>query len=333
MRVSEIGEFGLIDRLQQEFSGPAPGIVIGIGDDTAVWRSAGLALATTDTLVEDVHFRFSTITWEELGWKSLAVNLSDIAAMGGEPQYALLTLGLPGDAEVEGILRMARGLATAGREFNTAVIGGDIVGSPRAMFITVALYGAIPADEHASPLLRSAARAGDLVAVTGWLGRSAAGFRLLSGERQAPREALAELRRAHNRPWPRVKEGPILRQLGVKAALDISDGLAGDAGHMAQMSGVGVRLRAEALPVHPLVRQAFGDQAFALALTGGEEYELLFAAPPEVMARAREALSKLGTPVTVVGEVVPEPAGQVLLAWPDGREEPVEKGGWDHFRG
>jgi len=333
VKVANIGEFGLIDLLRRQFVGPAPGVVVGIGDDAAAWRAAGLALATTDTMVEDVHYRPATITWEELGWKALAVNLSDVAAMGGQPQYALLTLGLREDAAVDDLLALAHGLAAAGREFATAIVGGDVVASPRATFITVALYGTVPDDGLGPPLLRSAARPGDRVAVTGSLGRSAAGLKLLHGERQAPPEVLAELRRAHNHPWPRVREGQALRAAGVRAALDISDGLAGDVGHMAQLSGVAVRLWAERLPVHPYVAQVFGEEALPLALFGGEEYELVFAAPPGIMTAASTALARLGTETTVVGEVAEAPAGEVLLAWPDGREATLERGGWDHFRG
>ncbi len=332
MKVAEIGEFGLIALLQREFACSTPGLVIGIGDDAAVWQEEGLAVATTDTVVEDVHFRARTIAWEELGWKSLAVNLSDVAAMGGIPRYALLTLGLREDAVVDDVLALARGLAAAGREFATAIIGGDVVASPRATFVTVALYGTVPNDGQGPPLTRSAARPGDLVAVTGWLGRSAAGLRLLSEGGEAPPAALAELRRAHNRPLPRVREGQAVRRAGVRAAIDVSDGLAGDLGHLATMSGVGVRLSAAQLPVHPYVEQVFGGEAFGLALFGGEEYELVFTAPPPTMGVAREALARLGTQTSLVGEIVAEPKGKVLLVWPDGREVILEQGGYDHFR-
>jgi thiamine-monophosphate kinase len=282
--------------------------------------------------VEDVHFRLSTITWEELGWKSLAVNLSDIAAMGGQPRYALLTLGLNDSASVEDLQTYARGLASAGREFSTIIVGGDIVASPKALFFTVALYGLVPEDGMGPPMTRSSARPGDLVAVTGELGKSAAGLRLLSGTHSASAEALAALRQAHNRPRPRVKEGFALRASGVQTALDISDGLAGDLGHVARLSHVGIRLAAQELPVHPFVREAFGEEGFGLALFGGEEYELAFTAPPRVMSLACSALGRLGTGVTVVGEVLAEPAGKVLLTRPDGSEEAIERGGYDHLR-
>ena len=333
VKVSQVGEFGLIDLLQREFGSVAPGVVIHIGDDCAAWRTSGLALATTDTVVEDVHFRFHTVTWDELGWKALAVNLSDIGSMGGVPQYALLTLGLSENLELEGVLAMARSLAACGAEFGTAVVGGDIISSPRAFFATVALYGQVPADGLGPPLTRAAARPGDLVAVTGWLGRSAAGYRVLNEPVAAPVEVITELRRAHNRPWPRVKDGQALRTAGVRACIDISDGLAGDIGHIAALSRVGVRLRAEALPTHRFVQETFPDDSLELALFGGEEYELAFTAPPEVMVKAEEALARLGTPTTVVGEVTAEPEGEVSLTWSDGRSSRLTKGGFDHFRG
>lgn len=332
MRVKEIGEFGLIDLLQREFDFPVGGLVVGIGDDCAVWQGNGLVVATTDTVVEDVHFRTSTITWEELGWKSMAVNLSDVGSMGGQPRYALLTLGLREDAEVEDVLSLARGMAAACREFDTAIVGGDVVASPRATLVTVALYGVIPEDGNGPPLLRSTARPGDIVAVTGSLGRSAAGYRLLNEGAHASPEVAAELRRAHNKPFPRVREGIALRKAGVRTAQDISDGLAGDIAHIAQASGVGVRLWAEHVPVHPFVDEVFRADAFDLALFGGEEYELVFTAPPDVIEAARSALADLGTQVVAVGEVLAEPAGKVLLAWPDGREAVLQGGGYDHFR-
>lgn len=333
VKISEIGEFSLIDLLQREFAASSPDIVVDNGDDTAAWRSFGVTLATTDTVVEDVHFRLGTITWEELGWKSLAVNLSDIASMGGQPRYALLTLGLSASIEVEDVVRLARGLAEAGREFNTIIIGGDMVASPRALFVTVALYGVVPEDGMGPPLTRSSARPGDLVAVTGELGKSAAGFRLLNGEREAPPQVLAELRRAHNKPWPRVREGHALRATGVRTAMDISDGLAGDLGHIARLSNVGIRLTAENLPVHSFVREVFGEEGFDLALFGGEEYELVFTAPPEMMELAQAALGRLGTKSTVIGEVVAEHAGQVTMTRANEGEVVLTRGGFDHFRG
>lgn len=331
VKVKQVGEFGLIDLLQREFDSPASGLVVGIGDDCAVWESEGMVVATTDTVVEDVHFRLSTITWEELGWKSLAVNLSDVGSMGARPRWALLTLGLREETEVEDVLALARGLAAAGRAFDTAIVGGDVVASPQATLVTVALFGVLPEDGQGSPLLRSGAKVGDLVGVTGWLGRSAAGFRLLNEPIAAPAEVAAELRRAHNKPYPRVHEGQALRAAGVRAAQDISDGLAGDVAHIAQMSGVGVRLWAEHLPVHPFVAEVFGEQAFDLALFGGEEYELVFTAPPAVMDAARQRLAAMGTPTTVVGEVVAEHPGRVAMSWPDGREVALNRGGFDHF--
>jgi thiamine-monophosphate kinase len=333
VRVSDVGEFGLIELLQKELGVSAPGITVPNGDDCAAWQASGTALATTDTMVEDVHFRFRTITWDELGWKALAVNVSDIASMGGSSDYALLTLGLSDSVNVPDLLAMARSLAACGREFSTAVVGGDIVSSPRAFFLTVALYGHVADDGLGQPMTRSAARVGDQVAITGWLGRSAAGYRVLNETVAGPAAALAELRRAHNRPWPRLREGQALRAAGVRACVDVSDGLVADLGHIAEMSGLGIRLRVESLPLSPDVRRVWPADALHLALSGGEEYELAFTASATVMARAVAAVERLRTPVTVVGEVVAEHPGKVVLLWQDGREETAGKGGFDHFRG
>lgn len=339
MKVSELGEFGLIELLADIVnkttsasvtSGSGYHLLLGIGDDTAVWRTeASVQLATTDTLVQDVHFTFGTATWEELGWKALAINISDIAAMGGIPRYALVTLGLPRDTEVEDVAQLYQGMTEAAKRYDATIVGGDIIGAP-VVIISVALLGSAQgaADYPHNILTRSAAVAGDLVAVTGYLGTSAAGLKMLREDLPFDKETASLLRQAHLRPLPRVDEGQTLLAEGVRAAIDISDGLAGDLDKMCQASGVGARIRVDKVPIHPLVRAAFKNDCLKLALAGGEDYEALFTARAEILDRIK---GQIPIPVTIIGEIIKAEAGQVRLLDAEGKEMPLEDTGWDHF--
>lgn len=326
MKVSELGEFGLIEmvaKLTAEAGvASARDIVLGIGDDAAAWRAdKGLELATTDTLVQGVHFNCPPATWEELGWKALAVNISDIAAMGGSPKYALVTLGLPRDTEVEWVAQLYQGMAEIARQWGVAIVGGDMVRA-QEVFITVALTGVAQ-----KLMTRSAARLGDQIAVTGYLGASAAGLRMLSDGLVFDEKITSLLRNAHLKPIPRLAEGQTLVRCGVRAAIDISDGLIADLGHICEASRVGAHLWVDRVPIHPMVRAAFGDEALKITLAGGEDYELLFTAPARVVKAVRESLA---LPVTVIGEVV-KGDGEVFLLSQKGRRLPWQRRGWDHF--
>ena len=339
MKVSELGEFGLIGLLADivnkstsasATSGPGYHLLVGMGDDAAVWRSdASIHLATTDTLVQGVHFTLDTATWEELGWKALAINISDIAAMGGCPRYALVTLGLPNDTEVEDIAQLYRGMGEIAQQYDVAIVGGDVIGAP-VVFISVTLMGITEGETNypQNILARSAATAGDLVAVTGYLGTSAAGLHMLKANMQFDKETASLLRQAHLRPLPRVHEGQILLAKGVRAAIDISDGLVGDLAKMCQPSGVGAWVRADKVPIHPTVRAAFGEDCLRLALAGGEDYELLFTAREEVMDRVKGGIP---CTVTVIGEIVKDEARRVRLMDAEGNELSLAETGWDHF--
>lgn len=335
MRVRDLGEFSLIDRLAARVAAsgvvrPDPAatalpLILGIGDDTAAWDvgAAGTELLTTDTLVQGVHFTAKSSSWHDLGWKALAVNLSDIAAMGGSPLYALVTLGLPGDTSVDAMDALYDGILEACAEYSTAIVGGDVVASPVA-FVTVALTGVTP-----GPVLaRSAARPGDRVGVTGSVGGSAAGLALLQDRATAGLDEDRALRAAHQRPAPRIAEGRALLAAGVRCAIDVSDGLVADLEKLCQASGVAARLSAARVPVHPAARVAFGADALAMALGGGEDYELLFAGPLEVLQGVLEALPSGGA---LIGEVMEGPPGRVTVEDEDGRPVEVAGRGWDHF--
>ena len=328
MKVSELGEFGLIQRLarllNQRGVDSSPQLALGIGDDAAAWEAQGrLQLGTTDTLVEGVHFIRGQATWRELGWKALSVNISDIAAMGGQPHYALVTLGLPPETEVEDMDELYEGMAEIAWAFGVVVAGGDLVRAP-VIIISLALVGSAAGEL----LTRSAGRPADLVAVTGVLGGAGAGLRMLSQGLSLDQETALSLRTAFLRPLPRVEEGKALVRLGVRAAIDISDGLLNDLTHLCEASGLEARVEAGRVPVNPSAQKAFGDEALGLALSGGEDYELIFTAPPPLMARAVQTLK---TPVTVIGQLVPGTPGKVTLVDERGKSIGRREGGWDHF--
>ena len=341
MLVREIGEFGVIERLNRMVVCRGAGneavrafpLLVDTGDDTAVWQAGeGRELFTTDTMVEGVHFTRETTPWRELGWKAIASNISDVASMGGLPAYALITLGLPPETEVCHIEEMYLGMLEIGEEYGMGVVGGDIVRSP-VFFVTTALTGVT----RRTPLLRSSARPGDAVAVSGWLGSSAGGLRLmldpgLAEGQDATGEAAKFLREAHRRPTPAVQAGQILSQEGIEAAMDVSDGLVDDLGKLCAASGAAARVYASAVPAHPLLRQQFPDECLSLALSGGEDYVLLFAGPPDVV---RSLIPGLGEGSAVIGTIVPPEelggTGRVAVMDDAGRELSLSGGGWDHF--
>ena len=335
MRLADIGETGTIDVIARTIAaraGAAPGergtggfrLIRSVGDDAAVWWSGpGTRVLTTDTMVEGVHFRTDLASWREIGWKALAVNLSDVAAMGCEPRVSVVSLGLDPDLDVEAVTGLYEGMLDACDAYGGEIVGGDVVSSP-ALFVTVAMVG--DASTVDGPVLdRRAADVGDLVAVTGALGDSAGGLRLLlagDGDRDLGKRSLA---RRHLRPSPRVEEGLLLRRLGVRAAMDVSDGLVADVAKMCAASGVGAVIDADRIPAGEGLRRAFPDDWIDLALTGGEDYELVFTAPSETLARARETID---TPVTEVGRIVDGEGVEVVGAPGAG----APNGGWDHFR-
>jgi thiamine-monophosphate kinase len=328
MKVSEIGEFGLIELLA-EIAGTSHAcqpVIIGIGDDAAAWQGdASIQLATTDTLVQGVHFHSETTTWRELGWKALAVNLSDIAAMGGCPRYALVSLGLSGDTPVEQVSDLYEGMVELARQFDVAIVGGDVISAP-LLVITVTLLGGLEGGD--SMLTRSAAVPGDRVAVTGWLGASSAGLKMLTHQLPFDAETAAFLREAHLQPHPRVVEGQLLLLQGVRAAIDISDGLVADLLHICQASKVGAQIRVPEVPIHPSLRDAFQDESLDFALSGGEDYELLFSASQEVIERVQKVAS---CPVTVIGEITSGKPGEVILINEAGEVFSRNNIGWRHF--
>lgn len=328
MKVSDLGEFGLIDRLAKAVGAERPeSLILGIGDDAAAWRVGdAVVLATTDTLVEGVHFLPGPARWRDLGWKALAVNVSDIAAMGGTPQFALVTLALPPETAVEDVDALYAGMRECSHEYGVAVVGGDVVRAPQVV-ISVAVLGRAELDNSGQPQLmrRDAARAGHAIAVTGSLGDSAAGLRRLK-DGAAPDDSLV---RAHLRPRPPLAAGRQAARLGVPCAIDVSDGLIQDLGHVCDLCGLGAIVRADSMPVSQELRSAFPDEALSLACTGGEDYQLVLIAPQETMRLLRASAQ---VRLTVIGEMDEHPEQRPRLMDESGQEMRLAGAGWDHLR-
>lgn len=333
MKVSELGEFGLIEviaSLIAKSKNPEYNswqrLILDIGDDVAVWKGdSSFQLLTTDSLIEGVHFDLKIVTWEELGWKSMAVNISDIAAMGGIPYYALVSLALPGDTEVDCISQMYQGMISLCDEYHVAIVGGNISSSDK-MMITVTLFGSL---KGKSMLTRSAARAGDMVAITGYTGLSAAGLDMLKQGISYDIESTRILREAHLRPVARISEGLVLLRCGVKAAIDISDGLVSDLTHICKSSHVGAVIEQKLIPVHPVLQAYFKQDYLRYILSGGEDYELLFTAPGNMVEKVKKVLSCL---VTIIGKITSDIAGEVRILDCDGSYRIFKEFGWEHFK-
>ncbi|MDI6854713.1 MAG: thiamine-phosphate kinase [Deltaproteobacteria bacterium] len=327
------GEVGLIAALAERFAPPPPEVVLGIGDDCAALDLGGpdYLLWTLDTLVEGVHFDPAYISLKQLGRKSLAVNLSDIAAMGGEPAYALLSLGWPPDRELSAALEFGVGLAELARNYGVAVIGGDTVASPRGIMVTVAVLGRVP---KAEMLTRAGAEIGDGIYVTGNLGDAAAGLEILRRGLAFAPDLAAPLLKAHLDPEPQLAAARVLAQKRLAhAVIDLSDGVATDLHHICRASLAGARLEAGAIPVSAgveAVSRELGRNPLDLALKGGEDYQLLFTSPPDAGPELMEAFGRAGLPAPIkIGVVVS--GREVTLVTASG-EEIISGSGFDHFR-
>lgn len=318
-----MAEFSLIDRLRQR-AGSRPDVVLGIGDDAAVLdppRGQQLVLAV-DTLVEGVHFA-KGVPASAIGWKALAVNLSDLAAMGAEPAVALLALTLPGSNEAF-VEEFAAGFAALADTHRVALVGGDTTRGPLAASVTV--LGYVPAGRA---ITRSGAQPGDDLWVTGTLGDAAGALALWKSG--IPMLRTGALRERLDRPTPRLGAGLALRGLAT-ACIDVSDGLLADLGHLLAMSGVGADLDADALPTSAAFRDAFPGREVqrALQLTGGDDYELCFSAPPSRREAVQAALAAVATPATRIGSLTRGARLRLLDA--DRLPLPLPaRRGWDHF--
>lgn len=292
-------------------------------------------VASTDMLVESVHFDLRLTSWTDLGWKSLAVNLSDLAAMGATPAWAVVSLGLRRATSADDVVAFYQGMADLAGQSACTVAGGDTVSVPRDHVVNVTVWGTIPLPEAETVMRRDAGRPGDQVAVTGTLGGSAAGLFALQHSESATGPLHETLARVHARPQPQITAGLLARQTGVRCAMDVSDGLLADLEKLCLASGAGARVNASRLPVHPAAREAYPDRALAWAAGGGEDYQLLIVAPETVMLAAVTRLAAAGISATVIGNLASAPGelavGEVLFVDDFGQPVDVVSRGWDHF--
>jgi thiamine-monophosphate kinase len=332
--VSELGEFGLIARIARRLPPYKDDVRAAVGDDVAVLALDGESylLATCDVQVEGVHFRRKSITPYQLGRRAAAINLSDIAAKGGTPEHFLVSLALPGTLEVGWVEALYEGLGEEAAEHGADVVGGNLSRTDGPVVVDVFLLGKVRVDEV---VLRSGARAGDAVLVTGSLGAGVAGLAVLEERGAVRSEEWEEVLERYLTPRPRVREGRVIARSGrATSMIDVSDGLSSDVAHICDQSDVGVRLFADRLPVSGGVRSVAavtGRTGWSLALEGGEDYELCLTLSPgaerEVAALVEE---ETGTPVTCVGEILAREEGRWVVL-PDGSEIPLVARGWDHF--
>ncbi|UCD10745.1 MAG: thiamine-phosphate kinase [Nitrospinaceae bacterium] len=335
----KLGEFGLIARFQSRLKHRSRRVRLGIGDDAAVYspRLGWHQVASTDALVETVHFRTDTTPPERLGEKAIAVNVSDIAAMGGVPLVALVSLGLPASTPLKFIDGMMKGFEKASADYGIELAGGDTVASPRHLFINVTLVGEVRKSRY---FTRAGARPGDTLMVTGSLGDAALGLALL-GKRRQPLQGGTKhknfLCRRHQAPTARVREAALLARsrARVGAMIDISDGLVQDLSHLLESGGLGARLWEDALPHSTALRRICAANRLnplSFSLSGGEDYELLFTLAPVDVKKITRQFQKANALATPIGEVTAN-GGQVSLLRSSGRLEPLPRAlGYDHFK-
>ena len=328
MKLSRLGEFGLIQRIQTALP-VGRGVRIGVGDDAAwVDNPVGSSLVTADLLIEGVHFDLKWISLFELGYKSLAVNLSDIAAMGGVAAYALLSLGIPADLDSREIDEFYRGVNALAQPNHVAVVGGD-TNISKLLIVSVCVLGHAP--YH--PIARSGASVGDDIYVTGTLGDSALGLKLLrQHKRRLKRNNAAKLFERHHSPTPRLKTGLLLAKHRLATAMiDISDGLLQDLTHVCRASGTGALIREDHLPLSLAYRAFAGKAGISYALSGGEDYELLFCARKQNRARVEKLRRRTSVMITRIGTCVSSKNGIVVV---DSSEKPlaITHQGHDHFK-
>lgn len=334
MTLRSLGEFGFIERIRQGCLIRPEGVVRAIGDDAAAFATSAdqVTLLTTDLLVERVHFLREAISGVDLGHKALAVNLSDIAAMGGSPREAFVSIAIPADCSLAYLEAIYAGMTDLARAHNVNILGGDTTASKGDLIINVALTGSVP---EAELLRRDGARPGDLLVITGQIGESRAGLHLILNQIQADTPGLGRLLGAHLHPKPHLREGRFLATSGaVHAAMDVSDGLANDLAHILNQSGVGARLHADQLPISKDLKtfcDVFELDPVQFALAGGEDYVLLCTVDPENAAGLMSDYQEtIGAPLTVIGEITAKGGAEVVAV--DGRRTSLEASGWEHFK-
>ena len=332
--IAELGEFGLIARITAGLPRYAD-VIVGVGDDAAVLDigCGELIVATCDAQVEDTHFRLRNTNPHDTGRRALEVNLSDIAAMGARPRFALISLLMPPALDVAVLDGIYEGLREEAAQFDVALVGGNVARNAERLIIDITLLGTGTRNRL---LRRNNSKPGEVVMVTGSLGTAAAGLLVLEDEQLAakiPSENLVGALATLRTPTPRVAAGQWLAQHDVTTGMDVSDGLAADLSHICEASGVGVHVEAESLPIQPevvTVATLAGREPQDLALFGGEDYELVFTVPADrADVLAHELSITTGVNATVIGTIC---EGSAITLFRQGKPSPLRSTGWDHLR-
>ena len=331
MKLKDIGEFGFIERIKDGCLIRDANIIRGIGDDCCVFKTSAevASLLTTDMLVEQIHFLLGAIPPYQLGRKSLAVNMSDIAAMGGTPKEAAISVAIPDTVDLGFLDALYDGMKSMAKEFEVNLLGGDTTASPGPFIINIALVGEAREEEV---LYRSGAKVGDVVFLTGPVGSAAAGLDIILKGRGS--DEWGELIEAHHNPHPQIKTGRTIASMRVANSLiDVSDGVAADLGHICTESRLGAIVEEKTIPTTEQFRaycEKFQEDSRRLSLHVGEDYVLLGTVPPESAARLQEALESNGCQFHSIGNTVAESG--LRLESRDGSVEVIGANGWDHFR-
>jgi thiamine-monophosphate kinase len=324
--LAELGERGILRSIRRYLDRPSSSLLVAApGDDAAVWRGDPIVVATTDTMVEDIDFRLEWpgFDFRFLGRRLVAINLSDLAAMGAEPRHALVSVSLRGTLPVIDVTRLYRGIAEQAHRYGATVAGGDLSGTLGPLTVTATLVGRL--GSAGAMLRRAGARPGWVIAVTGQLGAAAAGLRLLeSGSQPQSREERAWVA-AQLDPTPRIAAGLALVESGIRVGGDISDGLSREIERLVEAARLGATIDVERLPL----ASGLHKKQWPLAVTDSEDFELICAAPRVRMRIAQRALEAIRVPLTVVGEIDQRPG----IRYRNGtRIERLKKAGYEHFR-
>ena len=330
MTLKQIGEFSLIDLIKKDTLYDKKTVLEGIGDDAAVVLTTEgyLQLLTTDMLVENIHFNLNFTNFYKLGYKAIAVNLSDIAAMGGVPRQALISMALPKDTEIENIIELYKGMKDICKKFSVNIVGGDTVSTFGPITINVALVGEV---KEENLVKRSGAQVGDLLLVSGTLGNSAAGLEILQNEYKDKFDFAEKLIEKHLTPTPQVKLGQLLGENKATSIDDISDGLASECNEISSASKVGIKLYKDKIPISAEVRAVaeYCNKSYLdYALYGGEDFELLFTMNPRDI---EDFQKKSIENIFVIGEIVNSQEGVIIID-SNGQSTILEAKGYNHFR-
>lgn len=332
MKIFEIGEFGLISHIREWVQGKNPEVFRGVGDDTAVinLNRHKYLLYTCDTQVEGTHFLLSFTTPYLLGRKSMAINVSDIASMGGTPSFALISLILPPETELSFLRELYRGLVEEGNKWEVTIVGGNISRTNGPLTVDISLLGEV---KKKYLILRSGAKKGDLILITGHPGWSAAGLKLLQDNKT---KDFPELIGAHLSPIPRLKEAQIIASFPeVSSMIDVSDGVLQDLGRILKESSVGATIWEESLPINESLKKSaevLGEEAINLFLNGGEDYELIFTVSPDNSEKIIKKVKKeTGTDLSLIGEIN-DHLPNISMITKSKEKISITPGGWDHFK-